>query len=59
MDFGSPIFNLYNGYLIGNQGQSSSTGLSHQLEGEITRDKIKHNLNFSNFGSKELWPIGL
>jgi len=57
MDFVSPIFDLYSDYLIVNQGQSVSTGLSTLLEGEISHDKITRSLNSSDYGSKELWSV--
>jgi hypothetical protein len=57
MKFVSPIFDLYSDYLIVNQGQSSCTGLSALLDYELSHDKITRSLNFSDYGSKELWTV--
>lgn len=57
MEFISPIFDLYSDYLIVNQGQNTSTGLSNLLDNKISHDSITRSLSNSDYSSKDLWSV--
>ena len=46
---------LYTDYLLSSFGQTSATGLSRLVEGEISHDKISRFLSGNDFTSKTLW----
>lgn len=46
---------LYTDYLLSSFGQTSSTGLSRLLEGDISHDEITRFLSKNELGSKLLW----
>ena len=49
------IFDLYTDYLVTSFSQTSATGLSKLLEGEISHDQVTRFLSSNDFTSKELW----
>lgn len=51
------IFDLYTDYLISSFSQTSATGLSHTLGGEISHDKITRMLSKDLFTQKNLWQM--
>jgi hypothetical protein len=46
---------LYTDYLLSSFGQTSATGLSRLVDGEISHDKITRFLSTNDFTSKTLW----
>ena len=46
---------LYTDYLLSSFGQTSATGLSRLVDGEISHDKITRFLSTNDFSSKTLW----
>ncbi len=46
---------LYSDYLISSTGQTSATGLSRLLDGQISHDSITRFLTISDYNSKSLW----
>jgi len=48
---------LYTDYLIASFGQTTSTGLSKMLDGDISHDKITRFLGKGDYSSKELWGL--
>ncbi len=46
---------LYTDYLLSSFGQTSATGLSRLLDGEITHDSVTRFLSVNEFTSKTLW----
>jgi len=48
---------LYTDYLMASFGQTTATGLSEILDGEISHDKITRFLSKEDYTSKELWQI--
>jgi len=46
---------LYTDYLLSSFGQTSATGLSRLVAGEISHDKITRFLSTNDFSSKTLW----
>ncbi len=57
MHFVSPIFDLYSGYLLVNQGQNTATGLSALVEGKLSHDAITRSLHQQTYGSAQLWQV--
>ena len=53
----APIYDLYRGYLIVNQGQATATSLSDLLENKYSHDKITRALNKDLMTSKNLWKV--
>ena len=51
------LLDLYSDYLISSFGQTSATGLSTLLDGEISHDSITRMLSKELLTSKELWQI--
>jgi len=49
------ILELYSDYLISSNSQTSATGFSSVLDGEISHDKITRFLKNSQFDNKSLW----
>jgi hypothetical protein len=52
---GRERLNLYSDYLLYSNGQTTATGLSKLLEGEISPDKITRFLLTESFDEKALW----
>jgi len=50
-----PDLDLYSDYLLVSNGQTSSTGLSRLVDGEISHDSVTRFLVGSDFTSKSLW----
>jgi hypothetical protein len=46
---------LYTDYLLSSFGQTSATGLSRLVNGELSHDKITRFLSTNDFSSKTLW----
>jgi hypothetical protein len=46
---------LYTDYLLSSFGQTSATGLSRLVDGDISHDSISRLLSRNNFSSKSLW----
>lgn len=46
---------LYTDFLISANGQSTATGLSAMLEGDVSHDQITRFLSSQEFDSRELW----
>jgi hypothetical protein len=46
---------LYTDYLLSSFGQTSATGLSRLVDGEISHDSITRLLSSNEFNSKVLW----
>ena len=46
---------LYTDYLLSSFGQTSATGLSRLVDGEISHDSVSRFLSENNFTSKTLW----
>jgi hypothetical protein len=55
---GRELLNLYSDYLLYSKGQTTATGLSKLLEGEISHDKITRFLSSGTFDEKTLWKKG-
>lgn len=49
------IFDLYADYLVTSFGQTSATGLSKLLGGDISHDQVTRFLSRQDFSSKDLW----
>jgi len=49
------ILDLYSDYLLYSKGQTTATGLSEVLEGELSHDKITRFLSKEYFDEKTLW----
>jgi len=49
------ILDLYSDYLLYSKGQTTATGLSEVLEGELSHDKITRFLSTESFNEKTLW----
>jgi len=49
------ILDLYTDYLLSSFGQTSATGLSRLVDGEISHDSVSRFLSGSDFGSKSVW----
>ncbi|MBN8588145.1 MAG: transposase [Rhodothermia bacterium] len=49
------ILDLYTDYLISSTGQTSATGFSRLLDGELSHDQLTRFLSKNNFDSKFLW----
>ena len=52
---GRDILDLYSDYLLYSNGQTTATGLSEILEGDISHDKITRFLTTELFDEKTLW----
>jgi hypothetical protein len=51
------LLDIYTDYLISSFSQTTATGLSRLLEGEISPDKITRLLSQSYFSSSYLWSL--
>lgn len=51
------LLDLYSDYLISSFSQTTATGLSNALDGEISHDKITRFLSKDDFGPKDLWKV--
>ena len=49
------ILELYSDYLLTSFGQTTSTGLSNLLEGDISHDQVTRFLSEKQYSSKDLW----
>ena len=49
------VFELYTDYLLSSFGQTTATGLSSMLDGEISHDKVTRFLSSDDFDSVALW----
>ena len=49
------LLDLYTDYLLSSFGQTTATGLSRVLDGNISHDKITRLLSKNSFNSKDLW----
>src|SRR5215510_11349171 len=52
---GRDILDLYSDYLLYSNAQTTATGLSELLDGEISHDKITRYLSTELFDEKSLW----
>ena len=52
---GRDILDLYSDYLLCSNGQTTATGLSSVVEGNISHDRITRFLNKEYFDEKTLW----
>ena len=52
---GRDILDLYSDYLLYSSGQTTATGLSAILEGNVSHDKITRTLSSESFDEKTLW----
>ena len=52
---GRDIFDLYSDYLLYSTEQTTATGLSNLLDGELSHDKITRFLSSESFDEKTLW----
>ena len=52
---GRDILDLYSDYLLYSSGQTTATGLSAILEGDVSHDKITRSLSSESFDEKTLW----
>jgi len=52
---GRDILDLYSDYLLYSNAQTTATGLSELLDGEINHDKITRFLSSEEFYDKTLW----
>jgi hypothetical protein len=52
---GRDILDLYSDYLLYSSGQTTATGLSTILEGNVSHDKITRSLASESFNEKTLW----
>ena len=52
---GRDIIDLYSDYLLYSSGQTTATGLSAILEGNVSHDKITRSLSSESFDEKTLW----
>jgi hypothetical protein len=52
---GRDILDLYSDYLLYSRGQTTATGLSEVLEGNLSHDKITRCLSTESFDEKTLW----
>ena len=51
------ILDLYSDYLLSSFGQTTATGLSRLLEGEISHDQVTRMLSSPKMTSKEWWKL--
>jgi len=52
---GRDIIDLYSDYLLYSSGQTTATGLSAALEGDLCHDQITRSLSSESFDEKTLW----
>jgi hypothetical protein len=52
---GRDLLDIYSDYLLYSRGQTTATGLSALLEGEVSHDKITRFLSEELFDEKTLW----
>jgi len=52
---GRDILDLYSDYLLYSNSQTTATGLSEILDGDISHDKITRFLSSEYFNEKTLW----
>ena len=52
---GRDILDLYSDYLLYSSGQTTATGLSAALEGDLSHDQITRSLSSESFDEKTLW----
>ena len=51
------LLDLYSDYLLSSFGQTTATGLSSLVGGEISHDKVTRFLSSEDFGPKDLWRL--
>lgn len=51
------VFDVYTDYLMTSTSQTTATGLSEVLDGEISHDRITRFLSSKDFDSKDLWRM--
>ena len=51
------LLDIYTDYLISSFSQTTATGLSRLLDGEISHDKVTRLLSHSHFSSTYLWSL--
>ena len=49
------MLDLYSDYLLSSFHQTTATGLSNLMDGQISHDKVSRFLSSKDNGSKELW----
>ena len=52
-----PLFDLYSDYLLSSFGQTTATGLSRLLEGEVSHDQVTRLLASEPLTSKAWWKL--
>ena len=52
---GKEVLDLYSDYLLYSNEQTTATGLSKLLDGELSHDKITRFLSSESFDEKTLW----
>lgn len=53
----SELIDLYSDYLLSSFGQTTATGLSSLVNGEISHDKVTRFLSHEDFNPKDLWRL--
>ena len=51
------ILDLYSDYLLSSFGQTTATGLSRLMEGNISHDQVTRMLSSPKMTSKEWWQL--
>ena len=51
------ILDLYSDYLLSSFGQTTATGLSRLLEGEVSHDQVTRMLSSPKMTSKAWWKL--
>lgn len=51
------LFDLYTDYLLTSFGQTTATGLSSMLDGEVSHDQVTRFLSKQDYDSKALWQV--
>jgi hypothetical protein len=49
------LLEIYSDYLLSSFGQTTATGLSNLLDGELSHDQVTRFLNWDDYDSKLLW----
>jgi hypothetical protein len=49
------LLEIYSDYLLSSFGQTTATGLSNLLDGELSHDQVTRFLNWDDYDSKTLW----
>ncbi len=55
MRMNTELLEIYSDYLLSSFGQTTATGLSSLLDGELSHDQVTRFLNRDDYDSKMLW----